>query len=121
MAETEGLIELGWKLGFFGSVSNAVSTHSFQIVTFGTFLSTQDSSSNATGCKLGIASGRVTCFPLSIVFFPCAVVFSSFKLSALCVLPDSLFSVSLLDFVWTSLWVGSVDEIFLLTFYILYD
>ena len=33
MAETEELIELGWKLGFFGSVSNAVYTHSFQIVT----------------------------------------------------------------------------------------
>ena len=33
MAETEELIELGWKLGFFGPVSNAVFTHSFQIVT----------------------------------------------------------------------------------------
>ena len=35
MAETEELIELGWKLGFFGSVFNAVSAHSFQIVTHG--------------------------------------------------------------------------------------
>ena len=35
MAETEELIELGWKLGFFGPVSNAVSTHSFQIITHG--------------------------------------------------------------------------------------
>ena len=34
MAETDELIELGWKLGFSGLVFNAVSTHSFQIVTF---------------------------------------------------------------------------------------
>ena len=34
MAETDELIELGWKLGFFGPVSNAVSTNSFQIVTY---------------------------------------------------------------------------------------
>ena len=41
MAETEELIELGWKLGFFGPVSNAVSTHSFQIVTFVPIMSKQ--------------------------------------------------------------------------------
>ena len=35
MAETEEIIELGWKLGFSGLVFNAVSTHSFQIVTHG--------------------------------------------------------------------------------------
>ena len=59
MAETEELIELGWKLGFFGLVSNAVYTHSFQIVTFG--LQTEfevipiaypDGKSNTSGQKL---------------------------------------------------------------------
>ena len=30
MAETDEIIELGWKLGFSGLVFNAVSTHSFQ-------------------------------------------------------------------------------------------
>ena len=35
MAETEELIQLGWKLGFFGPVSNTIPTHSFQIITHG--------------------------------------------------------------------------------------
>ena len=35
MAETDEIIELGWKLGFSGLVFNAVSTHSFQIITHG--------------------------------------------------------------------------------------
>ena len=35
MAETDEIIELGWKLGFSGLFFNAVSTHHFQIVTHG--------------------------------------------------------------------------------------
>ena len=52
MAETEELIELGWKLGFFGPVSNTVSTHSFQIITHGGSTEISVECSIIEGCKI---------------------------------------------------------------------
>ena len=52
MTETEELIELGWKLGFFGPVSNVVSTHSFQIITHGGSTKISVEYSIIEGCKI---------------------------------------------------------------------